>query len=134
MNNINRSEPATKGDLTDGLTGLNKKIDSVKTSLNKKIDSVETSLNKKIDSVKTELKTDIGKVWMEMGAMRMKIDRMEEKMSTKDDTSRIMNHIDKFAAEALSYRNHDILRGRAIMDHDDKFKDHESRITALETK
>ena len=71
---------------------------------------------------------------MEMGALRTRMDSMEEKMSTKDDINRIMNHIDKFAAEALSYRNHDILRGRAIMDHDGKLENHENRITLLETR
>ena len=44
-----------------------------------------------------------------------------------------MNAIDTYTAEAISYRNRDTLRGRAVIDHDDKLKNHETRITVLET-
>ncbi|MDO8706454.1 MAG: hypothetical protein Q7J84_16060 [Sulfuricaulis sp.] len=45
-----------------------------------------------------------------------------------------MSAIDTYTAEAISYRNRDTLRGRAIMGHDAKLKDHENRLTVLETK
>lgn len=59
--------------------------------------------------------------------------QIKNDMSTKDDISRVMNAIDAFATEALSYRNHDALRGGKIMEHETKISNHENRITLLET-
>ncbi len=54
-------------------------------------------------------------------------------ISLKSEISRVMNHIDGFASQALSYQNHDILRGGKIMEHETKIVNHESRLVLLET-
>lgn len=57
---------------------------------------------------------------------------IKEIIATKDDVNRIMGAIDAFAAEALSYRNHDALRGGKIMEHESKLEKHEGRLALLE--
>ena len=123
------------------LTG---KIDAVEQSLNGKIDAVEQKLNVKIDSVEQRLTGKIGSVETTVKHLAIELsktqadvrqikDDMATKMATKDDIGRILSAIDTYTAEAISYRNRDTLRGRAIMEHDDKLKNHETRILELET-
>ena len=108
MEDRTQSEPVTKADLTNGLSSL-------------KTELTETITRLAVEVTKTQ--ADVRQIKEDMAT----------KVSTKDDISRVMSAIDAFAAEALSYRNHDTLRGRAIMDHDSKLKDHENRIILLET-
>jgi len=111
MHENNKSEAATKADLKELEQKLNGKIDSVETT----VKHLAIELSKTQADVR-QIKND-----------------MATKMSTKDDISRVLSAIDAFASEALAYRNHDTLRGRAIMEHDDKLKNHETRILELET-
>mgnify|MGYP001614572381 CR=1 FL=1 len=119
---LQKLEQTTKADLAVLKNELNQKIDSVEQKLSFKIDSVEITVNRLvIDLTKTQ--TDVRDIKYDMAT----------KLATKDDISRIMNHIDAFAAEALSYRNHDTLRGGKIMEHETKLSNHETRISELET-
>lgn len=54
-------------------------------------------------------------------------------ISLRNEINRVMNHIDGFASQALSYQNHDKLRGGKIMEHETKIENHESRLVLLET-
>ena len=134
MKTDNSSEPATKGDLNKVENRLNQKIDSVETRLNQKIDSVETGLNQKIDSVETGLNAKINNVYLEVIKLQSRVGNIEEKMSTKDDISRVLNAIDKFAATTENYIRKDLERGQMLMKQEDKLQNHEKRLTTLETK
>ena len=123
MKTDNSSEPATKGDLNKVENRLNQKIDSVETGLNQKIDSVETGLNAKINNV-----------YLEVIKLQSRVGNIEEKMSTKDDISRVLNAIDKFAATTENYIRKDLERGQMLMKQEDKLQNHEKRLTTLETK
>ena len=127
---LNNKQPATRADLNEVKTELNGKIDLVRADLNE----VKTELNGKIDSVKNELKDDFKRVSIDLVKLQTKVERIEERMATKDDMSRIMNSIDKFASEFISYRNRDILRGDEIMKHTELLQNHETRLEKLETK
>ena len=125
MNDNNKSEPATKADLKElaTKTDLNKLAQTTKADLAE----LKTELNKKINSVAIEL----AKTQADVRGIK---ETIATKLATRDDISRLMNHIDAFAGEALSYRNHDTLRGGKIMEHETKLSDHENRLTTLETK
>ena len=97
MEDKTQSEPATKGDLINGLTSL-----------------------------KTELKGDISALAGTVAHVAIELSK------TQEDVSRIMNAIDAFAAEAVAYRNHDVLRGGKIMEHESKLNNHEDRLAVLE--
>ena len=86
MKGKKQSEPATKGDLTN----------------------LKNELNGKIDSVEQRLSIEIAKTQADVREIK---ETIATKVATKDDISRVMNAIDAFAAEALSYRNHDTIRG-----------------------
>jgi len=109
---------ATKAELADGLTGL-------KTELTRKVDSVENRVARLEDITKN--------IALDMVRAQSDISDIKERMATRDDISRVLNHIDAFAAEALSYRNHDTLRGGKIAEHETKLENHETRLSELET-
>ncbi|MBU2573755.1 MAG: hypothetical protein KKH28_06755 [Elusimicrobia bacterium] len=102
------NQPATKGDLA-----------AVKSELKNDITRLE-------EIAKTNT-LDISRIKEDVGGIR-------ETMAAKDDINRVMNSIDRFAAEYISYRNRDILRGDEIMKHGDRLNDHEARLQKLETK
>ena len=110
MEDKSQAEPATKGDLTKLKTELKLDISTL----------TETATRLAINLSKTQ------------ADVRQIKDDIATKLATKDDINRIMGAIDAFAAEALSYRNHDILRGGKIMEHEDKIKDHDKRLVLLE--
>ena len=113
MNDNNRSEPATKGDLIDGLaeveTKLTTKIDSVRTelkldiaALDKKIDCVEQRLDQKIDSVEQRLNEKIEKVY----SSQIQADaRLENKMD------KMMDKMDKLYSNTMSSYEKTVLKG-----------------------
>ncbi|NLH38445.1 MAG: hypothetical protein GX445_00050, partial [Elusimicrobia bacterium] len=100
------------------------------TELKGDIDNVRTELK----AVRTELKQDISGVVGEIVKLDIRITKIEENMATKDDINRILNIIDSFINEIRDYRSKDILRGEAIMEHDKKIKDHETRLQNLESR
>lgn len=123
MTGTNNDQPSTKGDLAALRTELKTDIKN----LDQKIDSVKTELSQKINTVAIEL----AKTQADVREIKH---NMATKMSTKDDISRVLSAIDAFAAEAIAYRNHDTLRGRAIMDQAGKLENHETRLATLESK
>jgi hypothetical protein len=134
MTKSNNLLPATRKDLNEVKTELNEKIDSSVKKLDEKIDFSVKQLDKKIDSVKADLKDDIKRVSIYMF-------KMEEKMATKDDIKRIetkinkvFNLMDSIAGDVKNYQRQDILRGDAVMKHEEKLKDHETRLQKLETE
>lgn len=116
MSDNNKSAPATKADLLDLAT----KADLQNLAQTTKADLAD---------VDTKLSIAITKAQADIREIK---ETIETKLSTKDDISRLLNHIDAFAAEALSYRNHDKLRGGKIMEHETKLSDHENRLQKLE--
>jgi hypothetical protein len=114
MEDKTQSEPATKGDLVK----LTEAVTATKGDL---VKLTETVAHLAINLSKTQ------------ADVRQIKDDMATKMSTKDDISRVMSAIDAFAAEALSYRNHDTLRGDKIMAHEEKLENHEGRLVLLES-
>ena len=102
--------------LKGGIKGLKTDLGKAKTELTEKITRLAVDLSKTQEDVR-QIKHG-----------------MSTNMSTKDDISRVMNAIDKFAAEASAYRNQDMLRGKTIMGHTEKLTNHETRIQKLEVK
>lgn len=107
MEDNTQHEPATKGELQ-----------SVKVEL--------TELSKTV----TRLAIDLSRTQTDVRQIK---DDIATKLATKDDINRIMNALDTYTAEAISYRNRDTLRGGKIMEHETKIINHESRLVLLET-
>jgi hypothetical protein len=109
------SGPATKGDLINGLAGLKAELKSEISAL------TETVTRLAIDGAKTQT------------TVRQMQNDMATKMSTKDDISRILNAIDKFAGVSENYKRKDLERGRMLLEQHDKLENHEGRLILLET-
>ncbi|MBI4800920.1 MAG: hypothetical protein HY796_00165 [Elusimicrobia bacterium] len=62
------------------------------------------------------------------------IDRLNTEFATKEDSNRIFNLLDAIAGDIKSYQRKDILRGDAVMRHEEQLAGHETRITFLEKK
>ena len=138
MNGKNKSEPATKADLQDLATKADLKALVLTTTDLKKLElTTKSNLQKLEQTTKADLAAVEIKLSIAIAKTQADIREIKEtiatKLSTKDDISRVMSAIDAFAAEASAYRNHDTLRGRAIMDHTVKISEHETRLTLLET-
>ena len=87
---------------------------------------METSLDKKFNRVAMEV------VKTQADVREIK-ETMATKLATKDDFNRIMQAIDEFAGDAKHYRQADISRGHTLIEVEVKMKDHEKRITTLES-
>ena len=109
------SGPATKGDLT--------KLENV---LKGDLTKLETKLTETI----TRLAIEVSKTQADVRQIK---DDMATKVSTKDDISRVLNAIDKFAGMAENYKRKDLERGHMLMEQHDKLENHEGRLTLLET-
>jgi len=135
----NENDPATKKELTGVITRLDR------------VESDITILKQDINT----LKQDVGTLKQDVGVMKGDISSLhsishnntvsilrlqndmndvKERMATKDDVNRIISSIDAFAAEAQAYRQKDTHRGRLITEHDELLKNHEHRLSTLETK
>ena len=142
MPNTDDNLPATKGDITGLQTELKLKatksdLADLRTELKTDIKSLDQKFDQKIGSVENRVARleDVTKnIALDMVKAQSDISDIKERMATRDDISRVLNHIDAFAAEALSYRNHDALRGGKIMEHETKLENHENRLTSLEIK
>ena len=145
MEDKTQSEPATKGDLINGLTSLKTELKGDISALAGTVAHVAIELSKTQEDVRQikavmATKDDLAAVDLKLSIAVAKtqadIREVKEvlatKMATKDDVSRIMNAIDAFAAEAVAYRNHDVLRGGKIMEHESKLNNHEDRLAVLE--
>ena len=125
MTETNNNQPATKGDLALLKTDITDLRTELKTDI-QRLDQKIGQLDKTVISLAIELtktQTDVREIKYNMAT----------NMATKDDVSRLIAHIDAFAAEALSHRDHDTLRGGKVMEHESKLENHESRIALLET-
>ena len=90
-----KGQPATKAD-----------VQAVKVDMR----AVKADVHKLSETV-TRLAIDLSKT---QGDVRQIKDDMATKVATKDDIGRVMSAIDAFAAQSLSYQNHDKLRGGKI--------------------
>ncbi|MBU2574948.1 MAG: hypothetical protein KKH28_12810 [Elusimicrobia bacterium] len=152
----NNNRPAAKADLNAGLEPAKPKLrsgmqavkskmqsetQSIKSELKSEIYDIKTEtkvyfnkLDNKLDSLKFELREDIKRVALEVEKIHSRVNRIEDRMATKDDVNRILNAIDKFAADAEFYRKKDMLRVNLLTEHEDELKTHENRISLLESK
>ncbi len=162
MQDNNKSEPATKGDLIDGLTGLktelkldiaaldkkigsietglNKKIDSVEQKLTSRIDSVETGLNKKIDSVKTELNEKIDSVEQRLDQKIEKVymSQIQADSNLEKKMDIMMGKVDKFHNAIMSAFEITIFKGekydQKALTHADMLMEQGEKILNHETR
>lgn len=132
-NKIDSVEQNLNGKIDSVEQKLDGKIGSVEQNLNAKIGSIEQNLNGKIDSVETGLNIKIKDVYLEVIKLQSRVGNIEEKMSTKDDISRVLNAIDKFTAVTENYKRKDLERGHMLMDQQEKLQNHETRLVTLET-
>ena len=136
MTETNNNQPATKGDLallktdiTDLRTELKTDITDLRTELKTDIQRLDQKIGQ-LDKTVISLAIELTKTQTDVREIKY---NMATNMATKDDVSRLIAHIDAFAAEALSHRDHDTLRGGKVMEHESKLENHESRIALLET-
>ena len=139
MTDTNNNQPATKGDLavlkTD-ITNLRVELKTDIQRLDQKIGQMDQKIGQmdqkigQLDKTVISLAIELTKTQTDVREIKY---NMATNMATKDDVSRLITHIDAFAAEAISHRNHDTLRGGKVMEHESKLENHESRITLLET-
>ena len=106
-----KAELATKTELREGITLLDKKIDI----LDKKIDRVAVAL------VNTQ--ADVREIRHDMAT----------KTATKDDINRVLKAIDSFAKKAESYDRAAVLHGHALVEVQVNLKNHEKRLKTLES-
>ena len=136
MTETNNNQPATKGDLADLRTVLTTDITSLRTELKTDINRIDQKIGQ-VDQKIGQLDKTVLSIAIELTRTQADVreikHNMATNMATKDDVSRQITHIDAFAAEALSHRNHDTLRGGKVMEHESKLENHESRIALLET-
>ena len=123
MNDINRSAPATKGDLIDGLTGLKTELKLDISALDKKIDSVKTELDQKIEKVySSQIQAD--------ARLEHKMDKMMDKMDKLYNNT--MSSYEKTVLKGEKYDQKALTHADMLMDHGDKILNHETRINLLE--
>ena len=123
------NQPATKGDVAlvkGDIQLLKADLKELEQKLSGKIDSVETKVTR-LEDITKSIARDVIKTQSDISAI-------QERMATRDDINRIMNAVDRFGAEAIAYRNQDMIRGNTIMDHTEKLTNHETRIQKLEAK
>ena len=101
------SQPATKADVR---------------AVREELKAVEQRLDQKID-----------RVAMEVVKTQAQIEDISSKMATKDDFCRLMNTMDDIAGTVKHYQRADITRGKTLIDVEIQMKDHEKRITTLES-
>jgi hypothetical protein len=109
------SDPATKGDLINGLAEL-------KTELKSEISALtETVTRLAIDGAKTP------------ATVRQIQNDMVTKESIQDNFNRVFSALDKFAGMTENYKRKDLERGQMLMEQEDKLQNHEGRLVLLET-
>lgn len=138
------SEP-TKSELRSGIQAVKSEIqtknESIKAELQSEIYDIRSEmkvyfnkLDNKLDALKPELREDFKKLSLEMEKLNSRTTRLEERAAAKDDVNRILNAIEKFAADMELYRKKDSLRSNLLTEHDDKIKALENRLSQLEPK
>lgn len=120
------NKPATKSDLKKVETALKGDIEAVEAKLKGEIQSVKTELNKKIDKVAMEL------VRTQADVREIK-ETMATKMATKEDVSKILTAIDRFAGKAEGYDRAAVLHGKSLTEHEIRISDHDKRLVRLES-
>jgi len=140
MEDRTQSEPLTKGDLAkfeaefepkfSTLDGKVSQLDGKVSQLDGKVSQLDGKVSQ-LDGKVSRLAIDLAKTQADVREIK---ETIATKLSTKDDISRVMNAIDAFAAEAVAYRNRDTVRGGKILEHEDKLKNHESRLVLLENQ
>ena len=124
-----------KGDIAGLRTELKGDIADVRSELaatRTDLKELEQKLGLKIGSVETTVNTLAIELAKTQADVRQIKEDMVTKTSFRDEISRVMSALDAFAAQALSYRNHDDIRGGKIMEHESKLKNHDERLVLLE--
>ena len=108
---------------------LDQRIDKVEIELN----TVEKRLSQRIDKVEAELHAvekrldqKIDRVASQLVQTQADIREIKETMATKEDVSRILIAIDRFARKAEAYDRQAVLHGHILTDH-------EKRLASLES-
>lgn len=138
------SEP-TKSELRSGIQAAKSEIQNetqnFKTELKSEIYDVRSEmkvyfnkLDNKLDALRPELREDFKKLSLEMEKLNSRVTRLEERAAAKDDVNRILNAIEKFAADMELYRKKDSLRTSMLTEHEDKIKALVNRLSQLEPK
>lgn len=138
------SEP-TKSELRSGIQAVKSELQnknaSIKAELQAEIYDIRAEmkvyfnkLDNKLDALKPELREEIKKLSLETEKLNSRVTRLEERAADKDDVNRILNAIEKFAADMELYRKKDSLRTSMLTEHEDKIKALENRLSQLEPK
>jgi predicted nucleic acid-binding Zn-ribbon protein len=135
---IKRLEKKFDGKIA-GVHAWGKTVDAKLNKLDKKID-VKTGMlaagiakaNERINRIESKMATKEDLV-VEILKVNERIDRVESKMATKDDVNRILSHIDAFAGQIVDYSRKAHVHDHRFNELEPTVKDHELRISALET-
>ena len=130
MRKLDQKIDSTKTELTASMRKLDQKIDSSVERLDQKIDSSVERLDQKIDSSVHRLAKMIVNNQMEI----REINHSMAGLATKDDINRIMNVLDSFTGKVQNYDRATVLHGHVLVEVETGLKDHEKRITTLESR
>ncbi|HEX4048549.1 MAG TPA: hypothetical protein VH309_11970 [Elusimicrobiota bacterium] len=126
-------EPATKADLKQALGGLDGRFSSIDDRFNS-IDAKFTSIDAKFSALDAKFTTITRNLAIEMTKSQDDIREMKSVMSTKADIDRVMSAISVFAARTEDHSRAIILHGQALTEATVALKDHNRRISALESR
>lgn len=128
---------AVKADLNDvkaDLGTMKADLDATRTELKAELDATRTELKTDISAVRTELRESVARLSLNIVNNQVEIREIKSAMATKDDIKRILDSIDDFSGKAVIYGRAAVLHGQAITELQVALKDHDRRLTTLETR
>ncbi|MEW6041184.1 MAG: hypothetical protein AB1633_06650 [Elusimicrobiota bacterium] len=109
----------------DDIKRLDQRIDTV----DQRIDTVD----KKIDVVDKKIDTTAARLYKEIVKNSEEIKTIKETMATKDDIRQVITAIDSFAHKTEDHERKAIMNTHRIIELEPKVKDHEKRISVVES-
>jgi hypothetical protein len=93
-------------------------------------ENIRRELKEEVFSVRRDLSLEIVRLQSDVSGIRATM----ATLATKDDVNRILDAVDAFAGKAQNYDRASILHGQTLTEVQVQMKNHESRITALESR
>ena len=94
-----------------------------------------------LDAVKTELKADIARLDQKTDRIAVRLVNVESElkemrhdMATKEDIGNVLSAIDAFVQKNERFDRKVVLHDHRINEHEETLKDHDVRITSLESR
>jgi len=132
---IARLEKNLLAEIKAGDDALRAEMKEMADTLRAEIKAGDNALRAEMKEMKNELRTEFHSIGLNL---QYQINEIKEKMVTKEEFdakfSKLFGLIDSVMGSITNYQRQDILRGDAIMRHEEKINDHEIRLQKLESK